>query len=58
MAKLIFLDIDGVLDTYKSRCMLDPMLMDKLGIILGKTGAGSSFLHHGAATTSRTLSNS
>ena len=39
MNKLIFLDIDGVLDTYKSRYMLDPTLMDRLGLILGKTGA-------------------
>ena len=29
MNKLIFLDIDGVLDTYKSRYMLDPTLMWK-----------------------------
>ena len=39
MNKLIFLDIDGVLDTYKSHYMLDPVLMDRLGNILGRTGA-------------------
>lgn len=37
--KLVFLDIDGVLDTYKSHYMLDPVLMDRLGNILGRTGA-------------------
>ena len=39
MNKLIFLDIDGVLDTYKSHYMLDPVLLDRLGKILGRTGA-------------------
>ena len=39
MTKLIFLDIDGVLDTYKSHYMLDPVLLDRLGNILGRTGA-------------------
>lgn len=39
MTKLIFLDIDGVLDTYKSRYILDPVLLDRLGNILGRTGA-------------------
>lgn len=39
MTKLIFLDIDGVLDTYKSRYMLDPVLLERLGTILGRTGA-------------------
>lgn len=39
MTKLIFLDIDGVLDTYKSRYMLDPVLLERLGSILGRTGA-------------------
>ena len=39
MNKLIFLDIDGVLDTYKSHYMLDPVLLDRLGNILGRTGA-------------------
>lgn len=39
MNKLIFLDIDGVLDTYKSHYMLDPVLLDRLGTILGRTGA-------------------
>ena len=39
--KLVFLDIDGVLDTYKSHYMLDPVLMDRLGNILGRTGAWS-----------------
>ena len=37
--KLIFLDLDGVLDTYKSHYILDPVLMDRLGNILGRTGA-------------------
>lgn len=39
MYKLIFLDIDGVLDTYKSRYMLDLVLLDRLGNLLGRTGA-------------------
>lgn len=39
MTKLIFLDIDGVLDTYKSHYMLDPVLLGRLGNILGRTGA-------------------
>ena len=39
MNKLVFLDIDGVLDTYKSRYMLDPVLLDRLGNLLGRTGA-------------------
>ena len=39
MTKLVFLDIDGVLDTYKSHYMLDPVLLDRLGIILERTGA-------------------
>ena len=39
MNKLIFLDIDGVLDTYKSHYMLDSVLLDRLGNILGRTGA-------------------
>ena len=39
MTKLIFLDIDGVLDTYKSRYQLDPELMAHLGTLLEKTGA-------------------
>ena len=39
MNKLVFLDIDGVLDTYKSHYMLDPVLLDRLGVILGRTGA-------------------
>ncbi len=39
MTKLIFLDIDGVPDTYKSHYMLDPVLLDRLGNILGRTGA-------------------
>ena len=39
MNKLFFLDIDGVLDTYKSHYMLDPVLLDRLGNILGRTGA-------------------
>ncbi len=38
MNKLIFLDIDGVLDTYESHYMLDPVLLDRLGKILGRTG--------------------
>ncbi len=37
--KLVFLDIDGVLDTYKSHYMLDSVLLDRLGNILGRTGA-------------------
>lgn len=40
MTKLVFLDIDGVLDTYKSRYQLDPELMGHLGILLERTGAG------------------
>lgn len=39
MDKLIFLDIDGVLDTYKSRYALDPVLMERLGVLLERTGA-------------------
>lgn len=39
MNKLVFLDIDGVLDTYKSHYMLDSVLLDRLGNILGRTGA-------------------
>ena len=39
MTKLVFLDIDGVLDTYKSRYQLDPELMAHLGTLLDKTGA-------------------
>ena len=39
MSKLIFLDIDGVLDTYKSRYQLDPELMERLGTLLERTGA-------------------
>lgn len=39
MVKLIFLDIDGVLDTYKSRYQLDPVLMEHLGTLLERTGA-------------------
>lgn len=39
MNKLIFLDIDGVLDTYKSRYQLDPELMKRLGTLLERTGA-------------------
>ena len=39
MTKLVFLDIDGVLDTYKSHYMLDPVLLDRLGRILERTGA-------------------
>ena len=39
MTKLIFLDIDGVLDTYKSHYMLDPELMAQLGILLEITDA-------------------
>ena len=39
MNKLIFLDIDGVLDTYKSHYMLDPVLLDRLGKIIDRTGA-------------------
>ena len=39
MTKLVFLDFDGVLDTYKSRYMLDPVLLNRLGYLLGKTGA-------------------
>lgn len=39
MNKLVFLDIDGVLDTYKSHYMLDPVLLDRLGNILGRTGS-------------------
>ena len=39
MTKLVFLDIDGVLDTYKSRYQLDPELMAHLGTLLENTGA-------------------
>ena len=39
MTKLVFLDIDGVLDTYKSRYQLDPELMAHLSTLLDKTGA-------------------
>ena len=39
MTKLIFLDIDGVLDTYKSRYQLDPVLMERLGTLLAHTDA-------------------
>lgn len=39
MIKLIFLDIDGVLDTYSSRCQLDPVLMERLGVLLERTCA-------------------
>lgn len=39
MTKLIFLDIDGVLDTYKSRYQLDPVLMGRLGTLLARTDA-------------------
>ena len=39
MTKLVFLDIDCVLDTYKSRYQLDPELMAHLGTLLEKTGA-------------------
>jgi len=39
MIKLIFLDIDGVLDTYKTRYQLDPELMKRLGFLLETTGA-------------------
>lgn len=39
MNKLIFLDIDGVLDTYKSRYQLDPVLMERLGTLLAHTDA-------------------
>lgn len=39
MSKLIFLDIDGVLDTYKSRYQLDPALMERLGTLIERTGA-------------------
>lgn len=37
--KLIFLDIDGVLDSYQSHYKLDPPLFDNLGNILKRTGA-------------------
>ena len=39
MDKLIFLDIDGILDTYTSRYQLDPVLMSRLGTLLERTGA-------------------
>ena len=39
MNKLIFLDIDGVLDTYASRYKLDPVLMARLGTLIERTGA-------------------
>ena len=39
MTKLVFLDIDGVLDTYKSRYQIDPEQMAHLGTLLEKTGA-------------------
>lgn len=39
MNKLIFLDIDGVLDTYASRYQLDPVLMARLGTLLERSGA-------------------
>lgn len=39
MNKLIFLDIDGVLDSNKSHYKLDPDLFDNLGNILQRTGA-------------------
>ena len=37
--KIIFLDIDGVIDSYESRSRLDPVLMGRLGVIIEKTGA-------------------
>ena len=37
--KLVFLDIDGVLDTYASHYQLDPVLMARLGTLLERTGA-------------------
>lgn len=39
MIKLIFLDIDGVLDTYKSLYQLDPVLLERLGTLLAHTDA-------------------
>ena len=39
MTKLIFLDIDGVLDTYKSRYQLDLVLLERLGNLLARTDA-------------------
>ena len=39
MNKLIFLDIDGVLDIYTSRYQLDPVLMARLGTLLERTSA-------------------
>lgn len=38
MTKLVFLDIDGVLDTYKSRYQLDPEQMAHLVLVNDEGG--------------------
>lgn len=38
MTKLVFLDIDGVLDTYKSRYQLDPEQMAHLVLVNDEVG--------------------
>lgn len=53
--KLIFLDIDGVIATYKTRFQLTPKKQDLLGFILNETDAkivlSSSWRHHNVEDT-------